>query len=215
MEDKMNETTLQSAIARFVEQTKDQHIQIKGQQSYLKVVDRLNFVRQTFGERICIETTTSYPDGLAEFHTKIYLDGKLIATGQAKQTMKKDKEYEKVASVSIGRALAVAGFAGNELATYEEMKDFVSQQSVVPLKSVETKPTSNQDEVANDVIEKLEQAAKYAKSSTALEKQKELILGEYRIELENIKLSNATLFDKIKNRYTTLKQEKEMNQHGR
>ena len=58
----MNETTLQSAITRFLEKTKDQHIQIKGQQSYLKVVDRLNFVRQTFGERICIDTATTYPD---------------------------------------------------------------------------------------------------------------------------------------------------------
>jgi urease beta subunit len=215
MESKMNETTLQSAITRFVEQTKDQHIQIKGQQSYLKVVDRLNFVRQTFGERICIDTATTYPDGLAEFNTKIFLDGKLIATGQAKQTVKKDKEYEKVASVSIGRALAVAGFAGNELATYEEMKDFVNQQSVVPLKTVEIKPASNQEEIANDVIDKLEQAAKFSKTSTALEKQKELILNQYKTELEGIKLSNSALFDKIKNRYTTLKQEKETNQHGR
>lgn len=212
----MSTVTLQESIGRFLESTKNQHIKIKGQQSYLKVVDRLNFVRQTFGERICIETSTSYPDGLAEFHTKIYLDQKLIATGQAKQTVKKDKEYEKVASVSIGRALAVAGFAGNELATYEEMKDFVNNSSVVNLKPVETKPISNNlESIADDVIGKLEEAAKFSKTPTALEKQKELILGEYRTELENIKSSNSSLFDKIKNRYTTLKQEKETNQNGR
>ena len=211
----MSNVTLQESIAKFLEVTKNQHIQIKGQQSYLKVVDRLNFVRQTFGDRICIDSTTSYPDGLAEFHTKVFLDGKLIATGQAKQTMKKDKEYEKVASVSIGRALAVAGFAGNELATYEEMRDFVSQQSVVPLKSVEPTKTFSEVEIANDVIAKLEEAAKFSKTPTALEKQKELILGEYKAELESIKMHNTVLFDKIKNRYTTLKQEKETNQDGR
>lgn len=46
----MSTVTLQESIGRFLESTKDQHIKIKGQQSYLKVVDRLNFVRQTFGK---------------------------------------------------------------------------------------------------------------------------------------------------------------------
>ena len=213
MEDKMS-ITLQEAIKKFTEQSYDT-VKVKGGKNYIQVKDRLNFVREQFGDRASIITKTNHINGLAEFHSEFWLDNKLIATGNSREINVGEKSYEKHETVAVGRCLAFAGFAGTELASADEMREFISQQSVVHLKPVETKPTSNQEEVANDVIGKLEQAAKYSKTPTALEKQKELILGEYRKELENIKISNATLFDKIKNRYTTLKQEKETNQHGR
>jgi len=206
--------TLQEAIKKFTEQSYDT-VKVKGGKNYIQVKDRLNFVREQFGDRASIITKTNHINGLAEFHSEFWLDNKLIATGNSREINVGEKSYEKHETVAVGRCLAFAGFAGTELASADEMREFISQQSVVHLKPVETKPTSNQEEVANDVIGKLEQAAKYSKTPTALEKQKELILGEYRKELENIKISNATLFDKIKNRYTTLKQEKETNQHGR
>lgn len=213
MEDKMS-ITLQEAIKKFTEQSYDT-VKVKGGKNYIQVKDRLNFVREQFGDRASIITKTNHINGLAEFHSEFWLDNKLIATGNSREINVGEKSYEKHETVAVGRCLAFAGFAGTELASADEMREFISQQSVVHLKPVETKPMSNQEEVANDVIGKLEQAAKYSKTPTALEKQKELILGEYRKELENIKISNATLFDKIKNRYTTLKQEKETNQHGR
>lgn len=206
--------TLQEAIKKFTEQSYDT-VKVKGGKNYIQVKDRLNFVREQFGDRASIITKTNHINGLAEFHSEFWLDNKLIATGNSREINVGEKSYEKHETVAVGRCLAFAGFAGTELASADEMREFISQQSVVHLKPVETKPMSNQEEVANDVIGKLEQAAKYSKTPTALEKQKELILGEYRKELENIKISNATLFDKIKNRYTTLKQEKETNQHGR
>ena len=204
MEDKMS-ITLQEAIKKFTEQSYDT-VKVKGGKNYIQVKDRLNFVREQFGDRASIITKTNHINGLAEFHSEFWLDNKLIATGNSREINVGEKSYEKHETVAVGRCLAFAGFAGTELASADEMREFISQQSVVHLKPVETKPMSNQEEVANDVIGKLEQAAKYSKTPTALEKQKELILGEYRKELENIKISNATLFDKIKNRYTTLKQ---------
>ena len=206
--------TLQEAIKKFTEQSYDT-VKVKGGKNYIQVKDRLNFVREQFGDRASIITKTNHINGLAEFHSEFWLDNKLIATGNSREINVGEKSYEKHETVAVGRCLAFAGFAGTELASADEMREFISQQSVVHLKPVETKPMSNQEEVANDVIGKLEQAAKYSKTPTALEKQKELILGEYRTELEHIKVSNSALFDKIKNRYTALKQEKEINQHGR
>lgn len=90
----MESINLIDAIKEFSENTKDSFINIQGRK-YLKVVDRLNFVRQKFGERLCVKTTTSYPDGLAMFQTEIFLDGKLIGTGHSKQTIKKTKNLRR------------------------------------------------------------------------------------------------------------------------
>ena len=68
----MESINLIEAIKEFTENTKDSFINIQGRK-YLKVVDRLNFVRQKFGERLCVKTTTSYPDGLAIVYKQEYL----------------------------------------------------------------------------------------------------------------------------------------------
>ena len=58
--------TLSEAIKEFAKQTYDT-VKVKGGKNYIQVKDRLNFVRETFGERVSIRTTTKDSNGLAEF----------------------------------------------------------------------------------------------------------------------------------------------------
>ena len=45
--------TLSEAIKEFAKQTYDT-VKVKGGKNYIQVKDRLNFVRETFGERVSI-----------------------------------------------------------------------------------------------------------------------------------------------------------------
>lgn len=191
----MENINLIDAIKEFSENTKDSFINIQGRK-YLKVVDRLNFVRQKFGERLCVKTTTTYPDGLAMFQTEIFLDGKLIGTGHSKQTVKKDKEFEKIESVSIGRALGIAGFAGSELATFEEMNDFIKSTPNFNNGYVQSK--SQPVDVAKDeIITKIQEAEKFSVSPGVLEKNLQQIWSQYSEKLGFMQVEDQDFYSKI------------------
>lgn len=191
----MENINLIDAIKEFSENTKDSFINIQGRK-YLKVVDRLNFVRQKFGERLCVKTTTTYPDGLAMFQTEIFLDGKLIGTGHSKQTVKKDKEFEKIESVSIGRALGIAGFAGSELATFEEMNDFIKTTPNFNSGYVQAK--SQPVDVAKDeIITKIQEAEKFSTSPGVLEKNLQQIWSQYSEKLGFMQVEDQDFYSKI------------------
>ena len=191
----MENINLIDAIKEFSENTKDSFINIQGRK-YLKVVDRLNFVRQKFGERLCVKTTTTYPDGLAMFQTEIFLDGKLIGTGHSKQTVKKDKEFEKIESVSIGRALGIAGFAGSELATFEEMNDFIKSTPNFSNGYVQSK--SQPVDVAKDeIITKIQEAEKFSTTPGVLEKNLQQIWSQYSEKLGFMQVEDQDFYGKI------------------
>jgi len=191
----MENINLIDAIREFSENTKDNFINIQGRK-YLKVVDRLNFVRQKFGERLCVKTTTTYPDGLAMFQTEIFLDGKLIGTGHSKQTVKKDKEFEKIESVSIGRALGIAGFAGSELATFEEMNDFI--KSTPNFSNGYAQAKSQPVDVAKDeIITKIQEAEKFSTTPGVLEKNLQQIWSQYSEKLGFMQVEDQDFYGKI------------------
>ena len=193
--EQMENINLIDAIKEFSENTKDNFINIQGRK-YLKVVDRLNFVRQKFGERLCVKTTTTYPDGLAMFQTEIFLDGKLIGTGHSKQTVKKDKEFEKIESVSIGRALGIAGFAGSELATFEEMNDFIKSTPNFSNGYVQSK--SQPVDVAKDeIITKIQEAEKFSTTPGVLEKNLQQIWSQYSEKLGFMQVEDQDFYGKI------------------
>jgi len=121
--------TLIDAIQQFRNDIDDSdYANLGAKGKYLTVPYRLKFVREYFGERIRIVTDSfDLPEGIHKFKTEIFLDDKLVSTGLSKQIQNKDKEFEKQSTVSCGRALSFLGFFGDEIATAEEMEQFLSK----------------------------------------------------------------------------------------
>jgi hypothetical protein len=182
--------TLSEAIKEFAKQTYDT-VKVKGGKNYIQVKDRLNFVRETFGERVSIRTTTKDANGLAEFHCEMWLDDKLIATGNSKEVSVGEKSYEKQESVAVGRCLAFAGFAGTELASADEMQNFLNNQT----KPV-AKPNPNAKAVADEFLKYLSEAAKYSRSVGSYETQKQKFMIEFKIM--DLKDSDPSTFEYVK-----------------
>lgn len=183
--------TLTEAIKAFAQKTHDT-IKVKGGKNYIQVKDRLNFVRETFGERVTIKTTTKHIDGAAEFHCEMFLDDKLISTGNSKEVGVGEKSYEKHESVAVGRCLAFAGFAGTELASADEMQNFVKQQEQP--KPV-AKPNPNANQMANDFLKYLQASKDHVNNMASYEKQKQKFMQEF--EIMSLKDSDPTVFDYV------------------
>lgn len=103
---------------------------------YATVPARLKEFRQT-NPRAAIETTpTHHEDGSVTFKATITQDRKddysAVATGNAhysKDELSKPKAFEKLETISVGRALANLGYLNNgEIATGEEMEEFEAYQ---------------------------------------------------------------------------------------
>ena len=75
--------------------------------------------------------STELSNGSHKFKANIYIDDKLVSVGESKQIKNADKEFEKQQTVSIGRGLSILGFFGDELATAEEMEQFLKPQKKV------------------------------------------------------------------------------------
>lgn len=99
---------------------------------YAKVPDRLKQFREE-NPRASIETKPTFnEDGSVFFSAKIVSDktdaGSPEATGTAfynKAELNKVKSFEKLETISVGRALALLGYLNNgEVATTEEMDEF-------------------------------------------------------------------------------------------
>ena len=200
--------TLTDAIQQFRNDIDDSdYANLGAKGKYLTVPYRLKFVREYFGERIRIVTDSfDLPDGIHKFKTEIFLDDKLVSTGLSKQTQNKDKEFEKQSTVSCGRALSFLGFFGDEIATAEEMEQFLNKPKVKQEVKTQTKTIP---ELADDWIDQMKIAAQHSKSSHYFEKNLTPIKEKYKDEIHLIatdpieQLRVDTEYNKLKSQIQT------------
>lgn len=203
----MKEAILSKAITEFRNQIeKSDYANLGAKGKYLTVPYRLKFIRDHFGERVSIQSEChECLDGMFRFKANIYLNDKLISVGESKQNIKKDKEFEKQQTVAIGRGLSFAGFFGDEIATAEEMEQFLkpSKPNVIPIKSIEN---FNADEFVKEWIEKMTKQAEYSVSQNAFEKSMQTLREHYQTELQQI-LADLVNNKKIDDAENKLKQQ--------
>jgi len=189
----MKERTLQDAIVQFRKNIDDSdYANLGAKGKYLTVPYRIKFVRDFFGERMSIQTdSTELANGSHKFKANIYIDEKLVSVGESKQMKNADKEFEKQQTVSIGRGLSILGFFGDELATAEEMEQFLKPQvkevaKAKPIVKLVPKVKVNVEELANDWIEVLKKTAETSNSLSNYEKNLNVLRKEYISDLHEI-----------------------------
>jgi len=212
----MKERSLRDAIQEFKSGIKkSDFIKVKGNKDYLSVPYRVNFVRGYFGERLQILTeSTELSSGSFKFVSSIILDGKCISNGESKQMHTKEKDFEKSQSVSIGRGLSFAGFMGSEVATVEEMQEFIrtdetfDDKKIVKDKIIEP---VNVTKLANDWIAKLNEIAKDESSPHKFEKNYQIQLKQFESEIKQIRLDPIEDL-RVETEYAKLKSQIQNNQ---
>ena len=189
----MKERTLQDAIKEFRNNIVDSdYAKLGAKGNYLTVGYRIRFVRDFFGERMSIQTdSTELANGSHKFKANIYIDDKLVSVGESKQMKNSDKEFEKQQSVSIGRSLSILGFMGDEIATAEEMEDFLKPKvkevaKAKPIVKLVPKAKVNIEELANDWIGVLKKTAENSTSLSNYEKNLNVLRKEYISDLHQI-----------------------------
>ena len=189
----MKERTLQDAIVQFRKNIDDSdYANLGAKGKYLTVPYRIKFVRDFFGERMSIQTdSTELANGSHKFKANIYIDEKLVSVGESKQMKNADKEFEKQQTVSIGRGLSILGFFGDELATAEEMIQFLEPKvkevaKAKPIVKLVPKAKVNIEELANDWIEVLKKTAENSTSLSNYEKNLNVLRKEYISDLHQI-----------------------------
>ena len=189
----MKERTLKDAIKEFRNNIADSdYANLGAKGKYLTVPYRIKFVRDYFGERMSIQTdSTELANGSHKFKANIYIDEKLVSVGESKQMKNADKEFEKQQTVSIGRGLSILGFFGDELATAEEMEQFLKPQvkevvKAKPIVKLVPKAKVNIEELANDWIEVLKKTAETSNSLSNYEKNLNVLRKEYISDLHQI-----------------------------
>jgi hypothetical protein len=218
----MKQKSLIDAIAKFKSGIKKtDFIKVKGNKDYLGVPYRVNFVRGYFGDRLQILTESiELSSGSHKFVSSIILDGKCISNGESKQMHTKEKDFEKAQSVSIGRGLSFAGFMGSEVATAEEMQEFIrTDETFDNKKIIKDKPITQVDttQLANDCIKKLNDMAKDETSPNKFEKNYQIYVKQFESELNQIKLDPIEDV-RVETEYTKLKsqiQNKQGKNNGR
>jgi len=202
----MKERSLKDAIQQFRQNIEDSdYANLGAKGKYLTVPYRIKFVRDYFGERMSIQTeSTELANGSHKFRANIYIDDKLVSVGESKQMKNADKEFEKQQTVSIGRGLSILGFFGDELATAEEMEQFLKPQKKVfkdktfenghkvnypkdepeEEKKIQTKQTTEQ--MANEWIKVLKTTAEHSKTLGQFENNLNDLRKEYLEELQTI-----------------------------
>lgn len=110
---------------------KSKTIDLKGKE-YSQVKDRLKMFREDcpFG---LIETKPEVSGDKMIFYTRILKDKRdknsAEATGHSMGDLKANKDFEKLETISVGRALALLGYAQDgEIASSEEMEEFNKYQ---------------------------------------------------------------------------------------
>ena len=207
----MKERTFRDAIQQFRDGIDDKdYANLGAKGKYLTVGYRIKFVREYFGERIRIITDSfDLPNGSHKFKTEIYLDDKIVATGLSKQMKNADKEFEKQSTVSCGRALSFMGMFGDEIATAEEMEDFLKPQKketkqVTQVKKEVVNKKINTQEFAKEWIEKLKKQAELSPTVNKFEQGIQVLGKEYKEELDQ--LYNDPIEDvRVANEYNKLK----------
>ena len=208
----MKERTLQDAIKEFRNNIVDSdYAKLGAKGNYLTVGYRIRFVRDFFGERMSIQTdSTELANGSHKFKANIYIDDKLVSVGESKQMKNADKEFEKQQTVSIGRGLSILGFMGDEIATAEEMEDFLKPQvkevaKAKPIVKLVPKAKVNIEELANDWIEVLKKTAENSNSLSNYEKNLNVLRKEYISDLHQI-YTDLVQQQRIDSAYISLQQ---------
>jgi hypothetical protein len=206
----MKERTLQDAIVQFRKNIDDSdYANLGAKGKYLTVPYRIKFVRDFFGERMSIQTdSTELANGSHKFKANIYIDDKLVSVGESKQMKNADKEFEKQQTVSIGRGLSILGFFGDELATAEEMEQFLKPKEVAkakPIVKLVPKAKVNIEELANDWIEVLKKTAENSNSLSNYEKNLNVLRKEYISDLHQI-YTDLVQQQRIDSAYISLQQ---------
>ena len=187
----MKQRTLKDAIQQFRQNIDDSdYANLGAKGKYLTVPYRIKFVRDYFGERMSIQTeSTELANGSHKFKANIYIDDKLVSVGESKQMKNADKEFEKQQTVSIGRGLSILGFFGDELATAEEMEQFLKPQKkeiTKPINKPTAKPKANTKELADEWIEVLKKTATHSASVGKFEQNLNPLRQEYLSDLKQI-----------------------------
>ena len=208
----MKERTLQDAIVQFRKNIDDSdYANLGAKGKYLTVPYRIKFVRDFFGERMSIQTdSTELANGSHKFKANIYIDEKLVSVGESKQMKNADKEFEKQQTVSIGRGLSILGFFGDELATAEEMEQFLKPKvkevaKAKPIVKLVPKAKVNIEELANDWIEVLKKTAENSNSLSNYEKNLNVLRKEYISDLHQI-YTDLVQQQRIDSAYISLQQ---------
>ena len=208
----MKERTLQDAIVQFRKNIDDSdYANLGAKGKYLTVPYRIKFVRDFFGERMSIQTdSTELANGSHKFKANIYIDDKLVSVGESKQMKNADKEFEKQQTVSIGRGLSILGFFGDELATAEEMEQYLKPQvkevaKAKPIVKLVPKAKVNIEELANDWIEVLKKTAETSNSLSNYEKNLNVLRKEYISDLHQI-YTDLVQQQRIDSAYISLQQ---------
>jgi len=202
------EKTLESAIQEFrnnIQQSDYVKLGAKGE--YLTVPYRIKFVREYFGNRLQIITFSSeLENGSTKFRASVFLDGKELSVGESKMMVNRDKEFEKSQTVSIGRALSILGFMGNEIATAEEIEDFIKSDAPQEKKQINKEPSKkfNTQEFAKEWIEKLKKQAELSPTVNKFEQGIQVLGKEYTNELEQLYLDPIEDV-RVANEYNKLK----------
>ena len=187
----MIERSLKDAIQQFRKNIDDSdYANLGAKGKYLTVPYRIKFVRDYFGERMSIQTdSTELANGSHKFKANIYIDDKLVSVGESKQMKNADKEFEKQQTVSIGRGLSILGFFGDELATAEEMEQFLKPQKkeiTKPIIKPTAKPKANTKQLADEWIEVLKKTPTHSVSVGKCEQNLNPIRQEYLSDLKQI-----------------------------
>ena len=184
---------LQDAIKEFRDNIDDSdYANLGAKGKYLTVPYRIKFVRDFFGQRMSIQTeSTELANGSHKFKANIYIDDRLVSVGESKQMKNADKEFEKQQTVSIGRGLSILGFFGDELATAEEMEQFLKPKAkeipkAAPIVKLVPKVKANIESLANDWIEVLKKTAETSNSLSNYEKNLNVMRKEYISDLHLI-----------------------------
>ena len=97
-----------------------------GSQEYAKVADRMKQFREENPKGAVDTSFTQLPDGQMVLKAVITKEDGSIATGQSMGKLDKDKAFEKLESIAVGRALAFLGYlASGETASSEEMDEYL------------------------------------------------------------------------------------------
>ena len=214
------EKTLESAIQEFRNNIRQSnYVKLGAKGEYLTVPYRIKFVREYFGSRLQLITFSSeLANGSTKFRASALLDGKELSVGESKMMVNKDKEFEKAQTVSVGRCLSILGFMGNEIATAEEIEDFVKTKVVTAKIKEEdmerlqepgkgkhhVNKKFNTQEFAKEWIEKLKKQAELSPTVNKFEQGIQVLGKEYTNELEQLYLDPIEDV-RVANEYNKLK----------
>lgn len=214
------EKTLESAIQQFRDNIKQSdYVKLGAKGEYLTVPYRIKFVREYFGSRLQLITFSSeLENGSTKFRASALLDGKELSVGESKMMVNRDKEFEKAQTVSVGRCLSILGFMGNEIATAEEIEDFVKTKVVTAKIKEEdmerlqepgkgkhhVNKKFNTQEFAKEWMEKLRKQAELSTTVNKFEQGIQVLGKEYTNELEQLYLDPIEDV-RVANEYNKLK----------